>query len=195
MTSNYGSLRLFTILTGYPHHIRNGHRSARRDRHTPTSRTMASASSPAASSITLVPCEARDRFHPSPLSPPPPSPFPAPPPPPGGPPDASGDAADKLANHRRDTAAPRVPGPRSARRARDMRRRSPGTLRRRGVEAEATKCEPRRSGAGAGRQPAPSPQRRRRRLAGKGLPEREEATAMESARRGVAGSILGSLPR
>ncbi|TVU05434.1 hypothetical protein EJB05_48598, partial [Eragrostis curvula] len=169
-----------------------------RDGHTPTSRTMTSASRPAASSATAVPWEARGRFHPSPPPPPPPSPFPALPPPPGGPPDASGEAEDRLANHRRGAAAAaRGPGPRSARRARERRRRLPGTARRRGAEAEAEAetakgDSPRRRGAGAGRQPAA--QRRRRRWAGKGLlPEREDATALESARSGVAGSIFPKL--
>jgi hypothetical protein len=66
-------------------------------------------------------------------------------------------------------------------------------VRRHGAEAEAKKCQPQRRGTGVGRKPVPAPQRRRRRLAGKGLPEREEVTALESARRGVAGSILRKL--
>jgi len=66
-----------------------------------------------------------------------------------------------------------------------MRRRSFGTARPRGAEAEegpdaqATKGERRRSGA-----------RRRPRRRRKGL-VREERTALDSARTGVAGSIIG----
>jgi hypothetical protein len=66
-----------------------------------------------------------------------------------------------------------------------MRRRSPGTARPRGAEAEAgpdaqaAKGERRRSGA-----------RRRPRRRRKGL-VREETKALDSARTGAAGSIIG----